>query len=166
MGTTDLKTIVYRGGVVRFRIPADWEEEYESAGGGTFYAPGDETGTLRLNLTTFCAPQGKILSAGDAVGFLSTSASEYGVSVQTLRPGIAMIRYDLPSKDRGHALMIRYWQIAQVVAPDHVRQSLFSYTVLAKRLDDWLLRHEMDLLEREISVAEFAPVLGETPRAK
>jgi len=80
-----------------------------------------------------------------------------------LRPGVAMIRYDLPASDRGDDLMIRYWQVAQVIPPGHVRQSLFSYTVLAKLFDDWLLNHEMDLLEREISVAEFAPVLGETP---
>jgi hypothetical protein len=161
MKTTDLKTIVYRGGLVRFRIPADWQEEYEPAGGGTFYAPGDETGTLRLNVMTFAAPSGKVLSQNDAEGFLSSSAKKHGGSVQTLRPGVAMIRYDLPSKDRGRALTIRYWQVGQVVPPGHVRQFLFSYTVLAKLFDDWLLRHEMDLLEHEISVAEFAPVLGE-----
>ena len=32
-----LKTIVYRGGIVRFKIPANWVEEYEEDGGGTFY---------------------------------------------------------------------------------------------------------------------------------
>ena len=164
MGTSELKTIVYRGGVVRFRIPADWQEEYEPAGGGTFYAPGDETGTLRLNVTTFGAPPGEALTADDAEGFLTSFASKYDVSVQPLRPGIAMIRYDLPSKESGHALTIRYWQVAQVIPPGHVRQSLFSYTVLAKMFDDWLIRHEMDLLEREISVAEFAPVLGQVQR--
>ena len=166
MATTDLKTIVYRGGVVRFRIPADWQEEYEPDGGGTFYATGDETGTLRLAVTTFGAPPGKALTADDAEGFLAPFATKYGAPVQTLRPGVAMIRYDLPASDRGHALKIRYWQVAQVIPPGHVRQSLFSYSVLAKLFNDWLLRHEMELLEREISAAEFAPVLGETPRAK
>jgi hypothetical protein len=34
------KTIVYRGGIVRFRIPAHWIEEYEHEGGGTFYEEG------------------------------------------------------------------------------------------------------------------------------
>ncbi|HMI53316.1 MAG TPA: hypothetical protein VK525_17510 [Candidatus Saccharimonadales bacterium] len=43
MESPTLKTINYRGGVVRFRIPADWVEEYEEAGGGTFYKPGDNT---------------------------------------------------------------------------------------------------------------------------
>jgi hypothetical protein len=48
MESSFLKTINYRGGVVRFRIPADWTEEYEDVGGGTFYKPGKNTGTLRL----------------------------------------------------------------------------------------------------------------------
>ena len=165
MTTNELKTIVYRGGVVRFRIPADWEEEYEPAGGGMFYAPGDETGTLRLAITTFGAPAGKTLDVDDAEGFLAPFPSKYGVAVQPLRPGVAMIRYDLPASDRGHALKIRYWHVAQVIPPGHVRQSLFSYSVLEKLFDDRLLRQEMELLEREISVAEFAPVLGQTRRA-
>src|SRR4051794_21807265 len=32
--TLQLKTINYRGGVVRFRIPADWAEEYGQDGAG------------------------------------------------------------------------------------------------------------------------------------
>jgi hypothetical protein len=165
MGTADLKTIVYRGGVVRFRIPADWQEEYEPAGGGTFYAPGDDTGTFRLNVTTFGAPAGKTLSAEDANGFLAPSAKKYGVSVQPVSPGAVLIRYDLPAKENGHSLITRYWQVGQVVPPGHVRQSLFSYTVKAKLFDDWLVRHELELLEREIFAAEFASVVGATPRS-
>ena len=33
----DLKTVSYRGGLVRFRIPAGWVESYETEGGGEFY---------------------------------------------------------------------------------------------------------------------------------
>jgi hypothetical protein len=47
------KEIIYRGGVVRFFIPKHWSEEYEEDGGGIFYEPGDETGTLRLNVLSF-----------------------------------------------------------------------------------------------------------------
>ena len=32
-----LKTIKYRGGLVTFRVPAHWKEDYEPEGGGTFY---------------------------------------------------------------------------------------------------------------------------------
>jgi hypothetical protein len=56
MDTAPLKVITYRGGLVRFRIPAAWREEYEDAGGGIFYAPGDDTGTLRISVLTMEAP--------------------------------------------------------------------------------------------------------------
>ena len=48
-----LKTIEYRGGIARFQIPESWVEEYEPRGGGTFYEPGDDTGTLRINVLDF-----------------------------------------------------------------------------------------------------------------
>src|SRR5262245_5238768 len=43
-----MKTIRYRGGVVNFRIPAHWEEEYEEEGGGTFYDEDVDAGTFEL----------------------------------------------------------------------------------------------------------------------
>ena len=45
---TALKTIIYRGGIARFRVPHSWVEEYEPEGGGTFYEDGPDTGTLRM----------------------------------------------------------------------------------------------------------------------
>jgi len=164
MDTPNLKTINYRGGIVRFRIPDGWQEEYEDEGGGTFYAPGADTGTFRLYVTTFGAPPGKTLSLSDAPDFLLPFAEKYGVPIQSVRPGVAMIRYDLATSDRGQALKIRYWQVGQVLPPRNVRQALFSYTLLAKQFDQVRFHQEMDLLEREVLAAEFAPVLGQTGR--
>jgi hypothetical protein len=48
--STAMKPVVYRGGIVSFSIPANWREEYESDGGGTFYEDGTDTGTLRLHV--------------------------------------------------------------------------------------------------------------------
>ncbi|MBL8085918.1 MAG: hypothetical protein JNN26_25045, partial [Candidatus Obscuribacter sp.] len=48
-----MKTIVYRGGIVKFQIPSHWKEEYEEEGGGTFYEDSADSGTLRLNVLTF-----------------------------------------------------------------------------------------------------------------
>ena len=47
-----MKPIVYRGGVVTFRIPSHWREEYSDIEGGTFYEDGTDAGTLRLRITT------------------------------------------------------------------------------------------------------------------
>src|SRR5262249_43907386 len=48
-----MKAIRCRGGIVTFRIPAHWTEEYEEEGGGTFYDEDNGSGTLRLNVLTF-----------------------------------------------------------------------------------------------------------------
>jgi hypothetical protein len=50
---TSLKPITYRGGIVRFEIPSDWIEEFETSGGGTFYENRPDSGTLRLNVLSF-----------------------------------------------------------------------------------------------------------------
>jgi hypothetical protein len=42
--------IVYRGGIAHFHVPTSWVEEYEPAGGGTFYENKPGTGTLRVNV--------------------------------------------------------------------------------------------------------------------
>jgi hypothetical protein len=51
-----MKQIDYRGGIVRFLIPESWVEEYEDAGGGTFYEDRPGCGTLRLNVITAKKP--------------------------------------------------------------------------------------------------------------
>src|SRR3954471_16013798 len=78
MDTVPLKTITYRGGLVRFRIPADWQEEYEEAGGGTFYAPDDQSGALRLNVLTMEAPPEKVVTYPTAMEVLAKDAVKYG----------------------------------------------------------------------------------------
>jgi hypothetical protein len=55
-----MKTIAYRGGVITFRVPSTWKEEYQPEGGGTFYDPRPGSGTLRLNFMTLKAPPGKL----------------------------------------------------------------------------------------------------------
>ena len=52
-----MKVINYRGGLIKFRIPQKWIEEYEDAGGGTFYEDHPESGTLRVNVLTIEANQ-------------------------------------------------------------------------------------------------------------
>ena len=165
MKTAALKTINYRGGIVRFRIPTDWAEEYEDTGGGTFYKYGDDTGTLRLNVLTFRAPPDKPVSAQTAAEILVSESRKHRVPVVPLRGGAAMIRLDAPAEENGQQLMIRYWRIAQALPPVDIRLAIFSYTLLAEQFRDPAFAAELDLLDRELSAAELAPVLGETPTA-
>lgn len=166
MDTIVLKTINYRGGIVRFRIPENWVEEYEDAGGGTFYAPGDDTGTLRLSVLTMESPRGKAVDPITAAEVLQEGVQKYGASVVPLRAGIALIQYDLPAVERGHSLNIRYWRVAQSLSPRHVRLAIFSYTLLADQFNDPTFQDELDVIDREIRAAELAPGLGDVPVPK
>ncbi|MGN6505089.1 MAG: hypothetical protein ACTHM6_05940 [Tepidisphaeraceae bacterium] len=155
-----LKTIEYRGGVGSFRIPDNWHEEYEPAGGGMYYAPGEQTGTLRLNVTTARIPSDSPLFPANAQTVLSDFANEHGVVVRMLRPDVAMIRFDLPRVEQGQSIVIRSWQIAHAVSPADVRIALFTYTLLACQFDTPEAHDEMQLLEQELTAARFAAIVG------
>lgn len=165
MDTTDLKLINYRGGLVRFRIPSGWDEEYEDDGRGTFYPPGVDSGTLRLNILTFEGPAEKP-EVRAAAEMLASDAAKHRTEVVPLRDGVAMIRYDQSSEEAGEALTIRYWRVLQIVPPNHVRIAVFSYTLLDEQFTDPEYRAELELLDREIRAAEFAATLGVTAPTK
>jgi hypothetical protein len=161
-----LKTINYRGGVVRFRIPAHWQEEYEDVGGGTFYAPGGDTGTLRLNVLTMEGPAGKAVNSETAAEVLEGESQKYGAPIMPLGEGVVMIRYDLPAEERGQPLTMRHWRVAQSLGPNNVRLALFSYTLLAEQWDDASSQEELAMIDREIAAAELAPVFSQVSAAK
>jgi hypothetical protein len=54
--SSDWKTIRYRGGLVEFRVPRSWVEEYGEDGEGAFYEPTPDSDTLRLSVLTFRSP--------------------------------------------------------------------------------------------------------------
>ena len=165
MESSKLKTIDYRGGVVRFRIPADWVEEYEDAGGRTFYKPGDNTGTLRLNVLSGTTPPGKLATAAYLAEQLPGDAAKYGVATIPLGESAVMVRYNMPGEERGQPLKIRSWRIFQALPPSNLRHAMFTYTLLADQFDQPGSVAEMELLDREIAALELAPVIGQTPPA-
>ena len=165
MESPTLKTIEYRGGVVRFRIPTDWVEEYEDAGGGTFYKPGDNTGTLRLEVLGGTTPPGKVATAAYLAELLASDAAKYGVATIPVGENAVMVRYNMPAEERGQPLKIRTWRIFQALPPSTLRHALFTYTVLADKFDQPGSVAEMELLDREIAALELAPVIGQTPSA-
>ena len=161
-----MKTINYRGGIVRFRIPADWQEEYEETGGGTFYKPGDSTGTLRLNVMTFRAPHGKPSTAASANDVLAATSAKHSSPIISLREGVAMTQYDLSSEEKGERIWIRTWQVAQVIPPEHVRILVFSYTLLEDQFAEPAFAAELAMLDHEVAACELAAIAGETPPVK
>jgi hypothetical protein len=155
-----LKTVNYRGGVVCFRNPSDWLEEYEDAGGGTFYKPGRETGTLRVNVTTGEGPPEKLLTVDNLAELLMSASESHGASPVHFGENAVIFRYDMLGEERGHSPATRCWGILQALPPKNFRHVLFTYTLLADQFSDPLCIAEMDLLDREIAAAQLSPRRG------
>ena len=162
-----LKTINYRGGVVRFRIPSEWVEEYEEAGGGTFYKPGDnDGGTLRLEIISASAQPDKLVTVESLTDLFASDSAKYGVTPHPLGDSALILRYDMPQEERGRSLMIRVWRIFQALPPNNLRHALFTYTLPSERFNQPDYIAEMEFLDREISAVQLATVVGESPRPK
>jgi hypothetical protein len=153
-----LKTISYRGGVVTFRIPAHWVEEYETDGGGTFYNEAPDSGTFRLQVITAEAPSP--VTTASAPDMLSGLPHSGGAPTERLPNGCALVRYVQSAVERGERLFITYWTVAHIIPPRYARIATFSYTLLERQRDEARFRNELELLDREVRASIFSPALG------
>lgn len=156
----DFKTITYRGGIVTFRVPSHWREEYEPEGGGTFYDDAPDSGTFRLNIVTAKAPFPITSESGPQV---LASFRETSEGIERLDNDCAILSYSLQAEEDGHPLNITYWLVAQPIPPSSARIATFTYTVRADQLNDARCREELEMLDREIRAAQFAPRLANAP---
>lgn len=152
-----MKTIKYRGGLVEFRIPASWKEEYEQQDGGTFYEDRPDSATLRLNVITAQSPNP--ITESSVTELLEAKGKTKGKAAK-LENGNAMLRYTESATEQGHSLKITYWQVANPVPPNHVRIGIFSYTILESQQEKEKFKKEIELLDTEIRNAQFAKQLG------
>jgi hypothetical protein len=154
-----LKKISYRGGLVTFRIPAHWQEEYGQDGGGSFYEDSPDSPTFRLEVMTF--ELASTIERTDAVKALASISKVTGESpIEALPTGQALVCYHKTDIDRGDEIRITYWSIARVIPPHHVRIATFSYTLLAGQERDPRIQGEMSLLDAEVRLSVIWPELS------
>jgi hypothetical protein len=153
-----MKTIRYRGGLVTFRIPASWAEEYQEDGGGVFYDEDNDTGTLRLNVLTFTSKTP--VTTRTAMSLLEPRREEHQGTLIDLGHGNALLRYTDLAEEDGEPLTIHYWQIANVVPPNHLRLAIFSHTVPTELADDDVAA-EVAMMDEELRACKFAEGLGD-----
>jgi len=142
---------------VTFRIPAHWTEEYEEEGGGIFYNEDNDSGTLRLNVLTFASKTP--VTTRTAMSLLEARRQEYQGTLTDLGNGNALLRYTDVAQEEGESLTSHYWQIANVVPPNHFRLAIFSYTKPTKLADD--MAADLAMMDEELRVCRFAEELGE-----
>jgi hypothetical protein len=161
-----MKSIMYRGGVVTFRIPSQWREEYSDADGGTFYDDRPESGTLRLKVITMVAP--RKLHANSAMELLQVAMeqlknADVKGTTKIRKDGNAVLKYEQESSEHGTFLTIVYWVIANPLPPRQARIATFSYAILVGRRNAPQVQRDLDMLETEIEAATFASKTGVVP---
>ena len=149
----DLKTISYRGGLVTFRIPSYWVEEYEPDGGGTFYENGPDTGTLRLSVITLKTPPTKMgnLATNALAGMSDVDPSK----IRLLKSKLALAQYIKHSSENGQNITLYWWHLASAGEAGVVRVANYSYTILTKQENDKNILQELSVVQQEIENASI-----------
>jgi hypothetical protein len=141
---------------VEFQIPAHWVEEYEEDGGGTFYEPTPDSDTLRLSVLTLRTASA--VTSATPFELLRPRAEKYGTTAVPLANGNAVITYSVPADEDGVALIIRYWEVANIVPPAHARIAIFSFTMRAT--EQTRASRDLQWIDREARALRFSTELG------
>jgi len=149
-----LKTIHYRG-VVTFRIPESWKEEYSDMDGGMFYDEKPGSGTMRLMLIS--SIHGEAVTPTTAYDSLRAMKSVPG-EAEPLPNGNALATFHRVSFEQGRHVKIVFWIVSNAVPPNKLRTGNFSYAFLETQSQDRRIVRDIQVLDREIRRATFSPV--------
>ena len=138
-----MKSIVYRGGVARFDIPENWREEYEPAGGATFYEPGDTTGTLRLNVLSFKKNDDSSSKPWEKLGY------------RPFRDDIFLKMEEKNFSEDGEDCTLVNWALGYEVDGSGYRVASFNYTVLDRMKKTEQTKKELEIISTILKSAEF-----------
>jgi hypothetical protein len=158
-----MKSIKYQGGVVTFRIPDHWREEYSAIEGGIFYGDHSHSGTLRLSIITIAKSMpAKPATALDVLETIVNGLKNTGVVGTTgvLKDGTVLFKYEEAASERSRALIIFYWIVVNPVGPHHARVATFSFAILASQRRKSQVQRDLEMLDAEIAAASFSPQLG------
>jgi hypothetical protein len=157
-----MKEINYRGGIVCFRLPETWREEYEDAGGGTFYVEKPGSGTLRLNVIDSKKPADAPDAKSALLAFMDRTRPADS-SLRIVGNGNILCRYTKPATEDGEELVMHYWEIGNAVGSTQARLALFSFSVPASAGASEGTLRDGAMLEEELAAAELCEHLGDLP---
>jgi len=159
-----MKSIVYRGGVLTFRIPIHWRAGYLGIEEATFYGDHPDSGTLRVKITTEATPeQTQVQPARDVLRSVVNELSDEPVKgmAKIREDGNAIFQYERATSGEGISLVSFYWIVVRPLPPNRARVVTFSYTVLAEQKDCAQIRHDLEMLKAEIEALKLSLELNE-----
>lgn len=148
----DMKLIRYRGGIVSFKLPANWKEEYYDDGGAAFYRDELDSGTLRLSVISFERKEGNAIGS-DGLALLSDSDLY-------VNEGFRLKEETKLSDEDGEALLMYFWYIHVPTVDNEHRLIIFSYTILASQESDLIINEELNFIRNTILSAHYSQDKG------
>jgi hypothetical protein len=144
-----MKTVIYRSGIVSFEIPSHWSEDNDPAGSARFYAKGDESGTMRLNLFTFERKKAQTLG--------QIALEVFRGQTYELLAGQLPMRHVLTAEDEGGELLhVHRWDVLVPVLPQQWGLVCFGYTGLASEAAGARMQEEVHAVDHAVRTARYA----------
>jgi hypothetical protein len=143
-----LKTVRYRE-AVSFMIPRSWIEEDEPGLQGTFFEPGDDTGTLRVSVMQWTGTdeedRNRILKAALLPG-----------DIEVLKQGVYLKKEVKPGEEEGDALSLYRWIVALALPENVCRVVVFTHTVTKSSEEAPETIQELEVVDFAVRNAVFS----------
>lgn len=139
---------------LRFLILHDWVEGEAEDDHYLYHMPETKSGWMRVSLITVTTPEPEARLAqlfSDRKAFFS---AKMGNIVELSEKEV---------EEEGTAIHMYYWKVGNIVLPDRVYEAVFSYTVLADKMDDAETQQTVELLGEIVSEAVFSYGAQSTP---
>ncbi len=136
------------GNKLRFLIPHEWVEEEEAEDYYLYHAPEADTGWFRASLITVVTVEPAAKRLREIV-----RSQAYKLDRQSGN------YYQSSTKDsvlEGDRIRLYFWTVANAVPPDRVLKAVFSYTILADRINDAATKRTVRLLGGLVRRAIFS----------
>lgn len=140
-----MKLVRYNGGIVSFKLPLNWKESDYNDGEATYYRDDEDSGTLRINVTSM-----KSTSENDG-GI--TLASDTGMHVQEGYRLKEEVKY---MNEDGDNMLIYFWDVYVPIEDKSQRVVSFSYSILESQQDNPLILEELNFVRNTILTAHYS----------
>ncbi len=139
-----MKLIKYNGGLVSFKLPDDWKEEYYDDGDAAFYREDSDLGTLRLGI--------KAIELKEEYTEKVELSSESGMYVEDGFPLKEEVKLTNEGEDD---ILVYSWEVIIPVDSKGRQIILFSYTIPACKESDMEINLELAFVRNTILKASY-----------
>jgi hypothetical protein len=158
------REIAYGGGLLRFKIPAHWVEEYDKDESTAFHEPGDEERTLFVHVIKMEMPLGPESCEDQLAGSMARMAEGKNTECKTLPNGNLLMFHTVDGHDRGRDVRFYRWVIGSALPPGHARIATFTYCQPRSVAESREVKEFLCSIGRQLEETQFAPMLGVTPQ--